>query len=46
MVNTSDSTPQSMGRIATCQTMCEMSYMDTVPEVVSMFWKSAPRMPL
>ena len=45
MVKTSESTPQPMGRIATCQTPWAMSYIEMLPEVVSMALKSAPRMP-
>ena len=45
MVNTSESTPQPMGRIATCHTACTMSYMEVPPAVVSMLPKTAPRIP-
>ena len=44
-VNTRESTPQPMGRMATLHTPWAMSYIDTLPEVVSIELKSAPRMP-
>ena len=44
-VKTSESTPHPMGRMATFHTPCAMSYMETLPDVVSMEPKSAPRIP-
>ena len=45
MVNTRESTPQPIGSTATDHMPRTTSYTDTSPDVPSMLWKPAPRIP-